>query len=206
MRVPAISVGYGVVTSKGATCVTGSTKYLVLLEKLPALLVRLRLPREGSSDLGSGESLGLGNLELDRVLHPLGTFSHERCVLRVVAREAQGLERFVDAGEIGLRFLDGAAKLLEDTTVTIDDSTDLWLERDSTETSPPGNASAFERPLEWSAKTRTVLLYRQRAARIGSGNRAEEERQVADRARHRPKHGERRPGSRLTRVLVRATA
>ena len=113
------------VTSKGATCVTGRTKYSYFSKncRLCSCICACRASaRPISAPVSRSASR---NLALDRVLHPLGTFAHERCVLRDSCRRSAGPERLVHAGEIGLRFLDDAAKFLEDTTVGIDDSPDL---------------------------------------------------------------------------------
>ena len=78
----------------------------------------------------------------------------------MVGGEAQHRKRFVNTGEVRLRFLDDAPQVLEDLAVAIDDSADLRLEGNPTQAAPPGDSNALEISPEWGAKTRGVFLNR----------------------------------------------
>src|SRR6185436_15426812 len=72
------------------------------------------------------------------------------------------------------------------------------LEGNAPQTLPPSDSRTFDVTIERNVEARAIVD-RQRAARVGSGNGAEEQRDVAHGARHRPAGRERRPATGLTR-------
>ena len=136
----------------------GEDEVVVPFEELPALLVHPRLPRQRTADIGAGEPLGLGDLELDGVLDPFGPLCAPRARTAVVGRVAQDGKRLVDAGEVRLGLFDHAAEILEDVPVRVDDTADVRLERDSAKPAPPGDAHALEAAPERCTEPGTILL------------------------------------------------
>src|SRR5215831_5403904 len=100
-------------------------------------------------------------------------------------------KRLVDAREVGLGVFDEATELLEGLAVGVDDARDLRLERKAAQIREPRDAHALEGTGERRAEARRVLVDREWIGGERSGDRAQEEGDVADRARDRSARRER---------------
>ncbi len=89
IAMPAIDVGYSVVTSNGSTCVTGSTKYSYFCEELSRVVIQLGLARGRAGDVGAGVPFGFCDLPLHGVLHQVGMLARQRGVARVIREMTQ---------------------------------------------------------------------------------------------------------------------
>ena len=89
--------------------------------------------------------------------------------------------------------LDEAAEVFKDAPIGVHDGTNLGLEGNAAQSLPPGDPRPPEAPLQRATEARTAFCQRQWASRVGAGNCAQEQRDVAHRSPNRSKHGQRRP-------------
>ncbi len=158
------------------------------------------MSRFSARHIGARETQTVLDFSRQRVLECVRMLAQTLAICRRRVPRAQYAKRDLRWREVRLRLLDDASEGFEGLPMPFEDSENARIERHAAEILEPGDPHAFEAAIERPREVFSGFVDCQRCPRIGSGDRAQREREISHRTPEAAGGVQRRPPERRTRI------